>query len=213
MKLREYFLCTKKTKITTLFHNFFSSVSLPYTVVNKVVIFVFFAHRNYSHSFITIWLNQWCYMDYCNNVLNNFLDLKLVSCVTVYTGSESSWTSSKIFNLCSKDEQRSSKFGTAWGWVINDGIFIFGWTIPSKTIWYCTSCTYGVYNQLINPNLIKPENLGITVFRWKTWHRIQAREEIVQSFSVWATIDLFERTQLELMHKEISINVLPNQNR
>ncbi len=210
MKLREYFLCTK---ITTLFHNFFSSVSLLYTVVNKVVIFVFFAHRSYSRSFITLWLNQWCYMDYFNNVLNTFLDLKLVSCVTVYTGSESSWTSSKILNLCSEDEQRSSKFGTAWGWVINDGIFIFGWTIPSKTIWYCTSCTYGVYNQLINPNLIKPENLGITVFRWKTWQRIQAREEIVQSFSVWATIDLFERTQFELMHKEISINVLPNQNR
>ncbi len=27
MKLREYFLCTKKTKIITLFNNFFSSVS------------------------------------------------------------------------------------------------------------------------------------------------------------------------------------------
>ncbi len=28
MKLYEYFLCAKKTKITTLFNNFFSSVSL-----------------------------------------------------------------------------------------------------------------------------------------------------------------------------------------
>lgn len=33
------------------------------------------------------------------------------------------------------------------------------------------------------------------------------------SFSDWATIDLFELTLFELMHKEISINVLPNQNR
>ncbi len=28
MKLREYFLCTMKTKITTLFNNFFSCVSV-----------------------------------------------------------------------------------------------------------------------------------------------------------------------------------------
>ncbi len=33
-------------------------------------------------------------------------------------------------NLCSKNERRSYRFGTTWGWVINDRIFIFGWTIP-----------------------------------------------------------------------------------
>ncbi len=27
-------------------------------------------------------------------------------------------------------ERRSYRFGTRWGWVINDRIFIFGWTIP-----------------------------------------------------------------------------------
>jgi len=32
--------------------------------------------------------------------------------------------------LCSEDEQRSYGVGTAWGWVINDLIFIFGWTNP-----------------------------------------------------------------------------------
>ncbi len=36
----------------------------------------------------------------------------------------------KYLNLCSEDEQRSYGFGTTWGWVINDRIFIFGWTIP-----------------------------------------------------------------------------------
>ncbi len=30
--------------------------------------------------------------------------------------------------LCSEDEQRSYGFGTTWGWVINDRIFIFGWS-------------------------------------------------------------------------------------
>ncbi len=36
----------------------------------------------------------------------------------------------KYLNLCSEDEQRSYGFGMTWGWVINDRIFIFGWTIP-----------------------------------------------------------------------------------
>ncbi len=38
----------------------------------------------------------------------------------------------KYLNLCSEDEQRSYRFGTAWRWVINNRIFIFGWTIPLK---------------------------------------------------------------------------------
>ncbi len=36
----------------------------------------------------------------------------------------------KCLNLCSEDERRSYGFGTTWGWVINDRIFIFGWTTP-----------------------------------------------------------------------------------
>ncbi len=34
----------------------------------------------------------------------------------------------KYLNLCSEDERRSYGFGTTWEWVINDRIFIFGWT-------------------------------------------------------------------------------------
>ncbi len=36
----------------------------------------------------------------------------------------------KYLNLCSEDERRSYRFGVTWGWVINDRIFTFGWTIP-----------------------------------------------------------------------------------
>ncbi len=36
----------------------------------------------------------------------------------------------KYLNLCSEDERRSYGFGVTWGWVINDRIFIFGWTNP-----------------------------------------------------------------------------------
>ncbi len=45
-------------------------------------------------------------------------------------GSDNSQNSLKYLNLCSEDERRSDRFGTTWGWVINDIIFIFGWTKP-----------------------------------------------------------------------------------
>ncbi len=35
----------------------------------------------------------------------------------------------KYLHLCSEDERRSYGFGTTWEWVINDRIFILGWTI------------------------------------------------------------------------------------
>ncbi len=45
------------------------------------------------------------------------------------TGSENSWISSKKKKIVwSEDEQRSYMFGMTWGRVINDRIFIFGWT-------------------------------------------------------------------------------------
>ncbi len=42
----------------------------------------------------------------------------------------------KYLNLCSEDEQRSYGFGTNWGRVLNDRIFIFGWTNPLITVVY-----------------------------------------------------------------------------
>ncbi len=36
----------------------------------------------------------------------------------------------KYLHLFSEDERRSYEFGTTWGWVINDNIFILGWAIP-----------------------------------------------------------------------------------
>ncbi len=65
-------------------------------MLSKVDIFVFFAHKEYSRSFIKLRLNYWCHMDYFNDVLTTFLCLELVSCVAVYAGSESSRISSKI---------------------------------------------------------------------------------------------------------------------
>ncbi len=38
--------------------------------------------------------------------------------------------SSEYLPLCSAEQTHSYGFGTTWGWVNDDTIFIFGWTIP-----------------------------------------------------------------------------------
>ncbi len=62
-------------------------------LLNKVIIFIFFAHKKYSRSFIKLSLYHWCHMDDFNDVLTTFWTLNVVA---VYAGSESSWISSKI---------------------------------------------------------------------------------------------------------------------
>ncbi len=38
--------------------------------------------------------------------------------------------SSKYLSLCSAEQRNLYRFGTTWGWVNDDRIFLFGWTIP-----------------------------------------------------------------------------------
>ncbi len=59
-------------------------------LLNKIVIFVFFAHKIDSRSFITLMLNHWWHMDYFTNVLTTFLGLEHGCCGAIYAGSESS---------------------------------------------------------------------------------------------------------------------------
>ncbi len=40
--------------------------------------------------------------------------------------------SSKYLPLCSTEQRNSHRFGTSWGWVNDDRMFIFGWTIPLR---------------------------------------------------------------------------------
>ncbi len=44
--------------------------------------------------------------------------------------------SSEYLPLCSVEQRHSYRFGTTWGWVNDDRIFIFGWTIPLSTQMY-----------------------------------------------------------------------------
>ncbi len=45
--------------------------------------------------------------------------------------------SSKYFPLCSAEQRHSYRFGITWGWVNDDRIFIFGWTIPLMPSLHC----------------------------------------------------------------------------
>ncbi len=105
IKLQEYFLCAKKTKITNSINNFFSSMSVfdahswkyhdacvcisllaktdtkEKKLLIEFVVFVFFTHKKYSCSFIKLRLNHWCHMDYFNDVLTTFLG---GSCIAVF---------------------------------------------------------------------------------------------------------------------------------
>ncbi len=42
--------------------------------------------------------------------------------------------SSKYLPLCSAEQRNSYRFGTTWGWVNDDRIYIFGWTIPLTAV-------------------------------------------------------------------------------
>ncbi len=52
-------------------------------LVNKVIT-IFFVHKKYSRSFITLQLNHWCHMDVFNDVFTTFLGLKYFSSVAVF---------------------------------------------------------------------------------------------------------------------------------
>ncbi len=112
-------------------------------LLNKVIL-VYFAHKKYTHSFITLLLNHWCHMDYFNDTLTTFLGLEVVVTLLSMQGQKTLGFHQKYLNVCSEDKQRSYRFGTKWGWVINDRIFIFGWTI--SLIWYfyrpCLKCHF-----------------------------------------------------------------------
>ncbi len=49
--------------------------------------------------------------------------------------------SSEYLPLCSAEQRHSYRFGTTWGWVKDDSIFIFGWTIPLVNMFLCMNVT------------------------------------------------------------------------
>ncbi len=62
------------------------------TLLNKVIIFVFFSHKKYSHSFIKLRSTT----DVTWTIFTTFLGLERGRTLAVYAGSENSRISSKI---------------------------------------------------------------------------------------------------------------------
>ncbi len=103
-------------------------------------LFLFSLHaKNYSRSFITLQLNH---MDVTWTILTmSLLPFWALNVSVAFLSMEGQKALGFHLNLCSEDERRSYGFGTSWAWVINDRIFIFGWTV---TLMYEESWTNSV---------------------------------------------------------------------
>ncbi len=55
--------------------------------------------------------------------------------------------SSKYLPLCSAEQRHSYRFGTTWGWVNDDRIFIFGWTSPLSNNLKCKTFYHSLPEQ------------------------------------------------------------------
>ncbi len=99
-------------------------------LLNKVVVFVFFLSKKYSRSFINYsWTTDVTWTILTMSLLP-FWVLNVSVALLSMEGQKALRFHQKYLNLCSEDEQRSYGFGTTWEWVINNRIFIFGWTNP-----------------------------------------------------------------------------------
>ncbi len=107
----------------------------------------------------------------------------------------------KYLNLCSKDEQRSYRFGTTWRWVIDDRILVFGWTIPLN-MFQCTGQAFmsaSVYLQraCFRPkhDIIKTwtESLMLMLFTESTWNCLLVlNRDLSNVFFFWESGSLAE---------------------
>ncbi len=77
-------------------------------------------------------------------LITTFLGLERVICIAVYANQKALEFHQNYLNLCSEYE-RSFLFGTTWGWVINDRIFIldikynrfaFAQFVCDSDLWY-----------------------------------------------------------------------------
>ncbi len=80
-----------------------------------VNIFVSFVYKKYSRSFIKLWLNHWCYMDYFNNVLTTFLGLNVVVKLLFMQDQKAFRFHQKYLHLCSEDEDDLTGLGRSDG--------------------------------------------------------------------------------------------------
>ncbi len=101
-----------RTAYTVCIQLIFSKMALRWRggdeLLNKIVIFIFFAYKKYSRRFIKFKLNHWWQMDYFDDAFHTFLGLDRVIYLAVCFHP-------KYLKLCSEDEQSFYGFGTTWG--------------------------------------------------------------------------------------------------
>ncbi len=69
--------------------------------------------------------------------------------------------SSKYLPLCSAEQINSYRCGTTWGWVNDDTIFIFGWTIPLSRWGVCVAIAKNtLYGSKLSFFLLCQKSLG-----------------------------------------------------
>ncbi len=91
-------------------------------------------YKKLYRSFVKLWLNHWCHINYFTDLLATFLDVVHVNSTAVYGRvRQLSECIKNIFIFVPKMILRSYGFGTTWGWVINDTIFILGWSNPLRS--------------------------------------------------------------------------------
>ncbi len=79
-----------------------------------------------------------------------FWDLNVSVLLLSMQGQKALGFHQKHLNLCSKDEHKSYGFGTTWGWVINDRIFIFWVNYPFNiTLYKTVEWEFFIHHQLI----------------------------------------------------------------
>ncbi len=108
MKLREYFLCTKKTKIMTLFNNLFSSVSIfdvPSREHHNVCVCVCVCDAADTGSTAVTWT-------ILTMSLLSFWALNVSVVLLSVQGQKALAVHQKYLNLCSEPERRSYGFRT-----------------------------------------------------------------------------------------------------
>ncbi len=106
-------------------------------------------------------------MDYFNDLLAVFLSLNRVKILAVFGRvREISEIHKKYLHLFSESEWRSYRFGTTWGWVINDRIFILGRAI---------SLSHCSLKNMSSPLNLVPERTSDVINEWnfsESWDRL-----------------------------------------
>ncbi len=103
-------------------------------MLNKVVIFVFFAHKKYSRNFVKLRLNHWFHIDYFNDLLATFRSLDHLRILADYgrVRELSEFIKNILFCVPKMKEGLMGLERHEGEQLMTDYFFVCVWTIPLK---------------------------------------------------------------------------------